>query len=111
MHSRLLLAAAFVPLLCAAKPQASVVPHSLSVHPSRVRLDGPRQRQQLVVMGEADGLRHDLTRAAKFTSDDPTVATVDSGGVIRSAGDGDTTVTVEAGGRKATVRVRVRQSE
>src|SRR5947208_12233814 len=113
MLSRLLpavLTLAVLSVPCAAGPLPMVAPGPLSVYPTRIRLVGPRQTQQLVVLGDGGGRQRDLTRVAKFTSEDPTVATVDARGVVHPAGDGDTTVTIQAGGQTATVRVRVRQA-
>src|SRR5207245_2092725 len=113
MLSRLLLAVLTLASLsapCAAEPQAVFAAGSLSLYPARVRLVGPRQTQQLVVLGEGGGRQFDLTRVAKFASEDPTVATVDARGVVHPAGDGETTVTIQAGGHSAAVRVRVRQA-
>ncbi len=59
---------------------------SLSVVPAQVSLDGPRDEQRLAVLGEyVDGRRWDLSRAAKFASSAPKVASVDASGVIRAS--------------------------
>ncbi len=83
---------------------------ALNVFPTEVGLNGPRDAQRIVVLGEfADGRQRDLSRDAEFAGADGKVAVVESG-VVRPAGDGQTTVTVRAGGRSATVPVRVKGS-
>jgi Protein of unknown function (DUF1553)/Protein of unknown function (DUF1549) len=99
--------ASFVP--AADTPEApKTPPRSLSAFPAQVTLDGPRDRQRLGVLGDYDGRQWDLTRQAKFSSSAPAVATVDEGGTVRPAADGDATITVEAAGRIATVAVKVK---
>jgi hypothetical protein len=84
---------------------------TLTVFPVAIDLDGPRAEQRIGVLGEyADGRRWDLSRDAKFASGAPKVATVDATGVVRVVGDGDTTITVQAGGQSATVPVKVRHA-
>jgi hypothetical protein len=107
-------------MLPAAEPAAQPLPKaeppraalkSLAILPAEVNLTGPRDSQRLVVLGEyADGRRWDLSREAKFASGSATVATVDAAGIIRPAGDGQTTITVQAGGKSATVAVRAQQA-
>ncbi len=94
------------PLAKPAPPQAAL--RSLTVYPPRVSLDGPRDRQQLILLGKyADGRDWDLGRDAIFSSAKPAVAAVDASGVIYPAGDGETIVTVRASGQAVTVPVRV----
>jgi hypothetical protein len=83
---------------------------TITVFPRHVTLDGPRDRQRLIVLGEYAGQQRDLSRDAKFSSDTPEVATVDSRGIVRPAADGRAYITVQAGGQTATVRVRVRHA-
>jgi hypothetical protein len=84
---------------------------ALTVFPKAIDLDGPRAEQRIGVLGEyADGRRWDLSHDAKFASGSPGVATVDAVGVVRTAGDGDTTITVQAGGQSAMVPVKVRRA-
>src|SRR5579871_188393 len=90
-------------------PQAPL--RGLVIFPQHVRLDGPRDRQQLIVLGEyADGQRWDLTRQAIFTTQSPKVALVEAG-VVRPVSDGPTTVTVQAGGRTVAVPVEVERAK
>src|SRR5208283_1099673 len=94
------------PATKAAPPAAPL--QSLAVYPAEVHLNGPRDTQRLGVLGEyADGRRWDLSRAARFASSAPEVATVDAAGLVRGVSDGEATVSVEANGQKATARVRV----
>ncbi len=81
---------------------------ALEVDPPRVTLRGSDGSAQVVVTGRlVDGGAVDLTASARFASRSGRVATVDPGGVIRPAGDGDATIEVTAGGRTGTVAVTV----
>jgi hypothetical protein len=112
----LLLVLFIAPLLPAAekedKPHApQAVLRSLTAFPARVRLNGPRDRQQVVVLGDyADGSRRDLARVAAFTSGSNEVARVDQGGVVYPSGDGQTLLTIRGGGQTVTVPVCVQQA-
>ena len=76
--------------------------------PPVVRLAGPTDRRLILVHGTAaNGETVDLTRSSRFRSMAPAVATVDRDGFVRPAGDGRTTVVVEAGGRSSTVEIEV----
>ncbi len=94
-----------------ALPLAAAEPlKGLTVFPPQVSLSGPRDEQRLGVLGEGpDGKQRDLSRDAAFRSSNDAVARIE-GGVVRPAGDGDAVITVEAGGRSATVPVKVRGS-
>jgi hypothetical protein len=84
---------------------------SLTVFPDKFSLDGPRDEQRLAVVGQyADGRHWDLTRQARFVSKASQVARVDADGVVRPVGDGQTVVTVEAGGLQATAAVKVQRA-
>ncbi|HXG12421.1 MAG TPA: DUF1549 and DUF1553 domain-containing protein [Gemmataceae bacterium] len=109
-----------VPVLVAAEPPAEAPPpkaeppqaplRALEVFPPEVNLDGPRDEQRLAVLGEyADGRRWDLSREAGFTTGSPDVARVEAG-VVRPVGDGETAITVQAGGQSVVVPVRVRRA-
>src|SRR5262245_65177333 len=92
----------------AEQPRAAL--KSLTVFPERVNLDGPRDEQRLVVLGEyADGRRWDLTREATFTPSAAKVAKAD-GGVVRPVGDGVAVVTARAGGQSVNVPVTVKRA-
>lgn len=89
----------------AADPPAGA-PRELQVYPPQVKLTGPRDQQQLVVVGVwADGRKFDLTRRAAFASADAKTASIDAAGVVRPVGDGATSIAVTAAGAKATVPV------
>src|SRR5579864_4276056 len=76
--------------------------------PATVLLSGPNAHYSLLVHGRlAEGRLVDLTRAARFKSNDPTIASVSESGVIRSASDGSTVVAVDAAGQTQEVRVVV----
>jgi hypothetical protein len=93
----------------AAPPRAAL--RALVVFPKEITLDGPRDQQQLIVLGEyTDGRQWDLTRQAVFTSQSAQIARVESGGVLHPAADGSTSVLVQAGGKSAAVPVTVRRA-
>lgn len=90
-----------------AKPPAGS-PKELVVHPAAVKLDGLRDEQRLIVLGVwRDGRKWDLTRSAKYTSANAKTATADARGLVSAAGDGSTTLAIEALGVKASVPVNV----
>jgi hypothetical protein len=83
----------------------------VAVHPATLRLNGPGARYSLLVDGKTrDGRLVDLTRAARFRTLLPKIASASKGGVVRGRSDGSTTVVVEAGGRTLQVPVRVEGS-
>jgi hypothetical protein len=78
------------------------------VMPAETVLSGPQSTQKLVVELQADGqFLGDVTDRATFHSSNPTVATVDSHGVVRPAGDGEATITATVDGKAATAKVTV----
>src|SRR5262245_20717187 len=80
---------------------------NLVVYPAKIQLDGPRDEQQLGVLGEfADGRGWDRSRTAALTSSNPKVAIVEQG-VVRPVSDGDATITVVALGQSKSVPVKV----
>ncbi|MCS6852546.1 MAG: Ig-like domain-containing protein, partial [Gemmataceae bacterium] len=93
------------PIPKAEAPKAAL--KAITVYPSRVRLDGPRDGQRLGVLGQyADGRQWDLTREAQFVSSDPTVAAIEQGRV-RAVANGQAVVTVSVGGQSVAVPVEV----
>jgi hypothetical protein len=99
-----------VPGLPAAEPTPAK-PRQLIVYPTTIDLDGPRAEQRIGVLGEyADGRRTDVSRDAKFKCGSAKVATVDASGIVRAAGDGESVVTVQAGGLSASVPVKTRHA-
>jgi hypothetical protein len=98
----------------AAEPQAQPPagqPRSLTVFPTELKLDGPRDEHRLVVLGEyRDNHRWDLTHSAKYSSADSKIAVVDGNGTVRPAGDGQTVIRIEAGDRTMEVPVKVQRA-
>jgi hypothetical protein len=81
----------------------------LSVYPSHIALQGPRDEQRIGVLGEyADGRTWDLSRTAQVTSNDSKIAAVDVENIARPKGDGQALLTVHAGGQTRTIAVTVR---
>ncbi len=98
---------ALIPLFAAAIGWAQPDPR-LVVLPETVDLSGPEARQQLLAQWVAGAVQEDRTRLALWTSTNPAIVTVDPTGMLTPAGDGDTLVTANLDGRKASVKVRVK---
>jgi hypothetical protein len=83
-------------------------PQRIDVLPPAFKLTGLRSFQQLLVRGDcgADGSA-DLTTTAQYQSLDANVAEVDSTGLVRPRGTGETEITVKHGKHEAKVRVTV----
>ncbi len=97
------------PVVRAEPPKSALT--ALTVYPPRVQLDGPRDEQRLGVLGRyADGRTWDQSREARYSSNAPGVATVSPRGLVRPVRDGEALLTVEVGGMKATVPVRVKNA-
>jgi len=76
--------------------------------PPSLTLTGPSSRHSLLIHGKkSDGQLFDLTRVAKFTTQNPALASVSTNGVVRGVADGQTAIDVEVQGQKLTVPVRV----
>src|SRR5436309_3250221 len=85
-------------------------PANLIVYPSEINLKGPRDGQRVGVLGVyADGRMWDFSRDAKYTIASQ-AATVTPAGLVQGAGDGQTTLTVQAAGAAAVVPVRVQKA-
>lgn len=83
----------------------------VSVDPPEIRLSGPKARYSLLIHGKtADGGLIDLTRAAKYGSLQPTIASVSSAGVVHGRADGKTHITIQVQGHKKSVPVQVSAS-
>ena len=102
--SRLLLitAALCVPLHAQTESEAG-----LEILPSTIELDGPQAQQQLLAQATRGGVQKDWTANASWTSENPEIAAVDAGGLVRPVGDGSAVIRVKADGLEAQVTVRV----
>ena len=101
----------FLALLSSFCLLGSAAAADLAILPGDVTLTGPHAAQRLLVAdAEGGAVVADRTGQAKLTSADPAVAVVD-GGVVRPAGDGDTTITALVEGKKATCKVKVVRSK
>ena len=84
----------------------------LKLYPADIALAGPRATQQILLVEEDSGRAvTDRTAAAKFTSADAKVATVDETGLVTPVGDGETTITATANGKTAAAKVRVTKAK
>ena len=82
-------------------------PKSLVIYPSEVVLADPLGRQQLAVTGiDQQQSPRDWTRDARLTSSNPQIAEVREQ-VVYPIADGETEVTVEVGGTRQVIPVRV----
>src|SRR5689334_19886277 len=106
MFTRTLAVAAVLAMDGSALAQGTA-PKQLVVYPSEVKLTGPRADQRVIVLGVGvDGRKFDLSRTATIASANTKVAVVEKG-IVRPVADGATTLTIEAGGAKATIPVTV----
>lgn len=81
---------------------------SYALIPAATQLTGPHASQQLLVERVENGrFTGDRTSAAKFTSSDSLVATVDEQGKVHPVGDGKATITATIAGGSATAQVSV----
>ena len=81
---------------------------AFQVTPANAVLDDPEATLQLLVDGKsADGRGIDLTRAAKYRSEDPTIAVVDELGLVQPLRDGKTSIVVDHAGATHKVPVEV----
>ncbi len=88
---------------------ASTLPERVEVYPTTVKLGSRRAYRQFVVTGYFHGESRDLTPLAVIRSTNPHIATV-SGSRVSAVGDGNTTLSVLAGGRTVQVSVVVANS-
>ncbi len=100
----------FVLALLAAPAQAAE-PTSLGVYPPEINLLSARGKQVFVVQATyADGLTRDVTAKAKATLADASLAKIERN-VLTPLADGATTLTVEFGGKRASVPVKVKDAK
>ncbi len=99
---RLLLTSAAVclPLLGQSAAEIEILPASIELH-------GPHARQQLLAQVTTDGVQRDWTSNAAWTSENPEIAAVDAGGLVRPVSDGLAVIRVKADGREANLTLRV----
>ncbi|MFK7790164.1 MAG: DUF1549 and DUF1553 domain-containing protein [Phycisphaeraceae bacterium] len=90
----------------AAQPAAG----KLEVFPKSIELSTREDEQAVVVrIRQADGVTLDLTRKAKFTVANPSIATVKHG-VLRPSSDGQTQLIVEHGNQRVTLPITVKHA-
>jgi hypothetical protein len=81
---------------------------SYALIPAQTALAGPHSSQQLLLERVADKrFTGDKTKAAKFTSSNPAIATIDDQAVVHPVADGDAIITSTVGGQIATATVTV----
>lgn len=80
----------------------------LEVFPPAVRLNGPGDRQGLIVLGwRADGSAVDLTDSAQINLGDQGLVRLDPNRKLRPVADGSGQLTIQAGGASASVPLEV----
>ncbi|MCX5688251.1 MAG: cell surface protein, partial [Planctomycetota bacterium] len=112
--------AASPPAAAAATPAAAPAPAAaptttptiatthIDAFPPAIVLDGPLDRQRLVVRGlDADGATSDLTDEATYTIADPTRATWNNG-AVRPIADGETSITITSRGQTTTLPISIK---
>lgn len=84
---------------------------SLQIQPAEIVLNGPRGVQQLIVTANAEASTiHDATNLVEYKSDDAAVAVIENG-VLKTRGNGTTTIHAIRGGQDATAKVTVANFE
>jgi hypothetical protein len=82
-------------------------PVSVAVYPTTIEINHLRQPHAVQVLGTTvDGFSADLRDVARFTSNDPKIATVESGWV-RPIGSGSTSISISVSGQNITIPVKV----
>ncbi len=99
-----------IPVLLLGVAAPAKAAHGLILFPPSVALDGPGDRQQLVLTETAKGRSADHTADATYATTAPGVATVSRSGVVTPAGDGEAIITATVNGATATVTVKVRNA-
>ena len=84
---------------------------TLKILPPAATLSGPESYQQLLAESTVDNRQQDDTRAARWTSSNPAVATVDAAGMVKPAGDGDATITADMQGQSAAITAHVNNAQ
>ncbi len=83
-------------------------PVEVRVDPAVVRLEGPGARYSLLVEARSGDETTDRTHAAKYTSSDPKIASVNERGVLTAVSDGKATISVVVDGQTKSVSVEAR---
>ncbi len=79
----------------------------LKLLPGDVALHGPNAGQQLLAQMTSAGVQVDWTEKAEWESENPEVASVDAGGLVRTVSDGSAVIVARAGGVEGSVRLQV----
>lgn len=94
-----------------AKP-AEASHQAFEVYPGKIELTTRADTQSVVVRAHrADGVTLDLTDKAKLRMADPSIASIDAGGVVRAGSDGTTELIVEHAGQTTRVPVTVTRAD
>jgi len=102
-------AQAAVPEDAAERSQLIATPEALRVQPANVTLIGPKARQQLLVTGIYPSGPRDLTALVSISGGNDVVEV--EGGYLMPRKNGTTTLSIQAGGKTATVNVTVKDRD
>ena len=81
---------------------------ALSVYPQQIKLDGKRQRQQIVVTGVLSNKNiSDVTDVVTYAVSDPSVLRISKSGRVVPISDGQATITVQLGSLKQSIQATV----
>ncbi len=81
---------------------------TLEVHPESIYLSGPGDRQGILVSLRLGDRVLDVTDRAQWSVDDPKIARMDDGPLVRPITDGATKLTLKVGDQTAEIAVNVR---
>ena len=84
---------------------------SLAVSPTNVNVKAGLTQQLAVTATYSDGSKQDVTNQVVYQSDQPTIASVSTSGLITGVAVGSTTISVTFGGKAASVPVTVTAAE
>lgn len=95
-------------LLLGAPLRGQSANEAISVDPPTVRLDGVQACYSLLVQAKTgDGQLVDRTAEARYSSQNPAIATVTATGVVKPVADGLTTIVIDVSGQRVSVPVAV----
>lgn len=97
--------------LIVTRPLAAQAPEKLvelTAEPAQLTLSHAEDRHHILVTGKlADGTLRDLSRTARYVSNNPAIAEVSTAGVVTPKAAGQTTIQIQGEGLQATVAVNV----
>ncbi|RNB51743.1 peptidase S8 [Brevibacillus gelatini] len=80
---------------------------ALRATPAQLSLTAGNKGQLNIVATYSNGVEENVTQQAEYTSSNPAVASVESGGIVTARAEGTTQATIRYGGKSTTVSVTV----